>query len=350
MEMSRPIKSILQLRIGYTTDELRLECPAQIAVDGVDIKLHRTGEQEIAFGYAKDCTFIVGTSSRPVSDSVMASLGELALGHLPTGSSRWQTMTESFLAGDDLGQHVPPRWILPAGLRACFDGTTETIDEAIQCFWRTLRWRSGSSRMMRPSGWVFHLSGWRLDGEQWHSIPIDTTVSISDVSLTAVTEDSIAQVRTLLADRASESLGHSLWREAWTIYQQDPRTALMIGVSAAEIGFKELVADLVPNAEWLAMHVPTPPLVTMLRDFLPQLPARNRLDGRVISPPEETMKLLQEAVRERNAAAHRGTSVKWDRAEKILVMVRDLLWLFDFYRGHSWALARIKAPPSHHGK
>jgi hypothetical protein len=39
----------------------------------------------------------------------------------------------------------------------------------------------------------------------------------------------------------------------------NPRSALIIGMSAAEVGFKQCVGYLVPDAAWLANHVPRPP-------------------------------------------------------------------------------------------
>jgi len=46
---------------------------------------------------------------------------------------------------------------------------------------------------------------------------------------------------------AEEPLGRQLFREAWSEREMHPRSALVvIGVAAAEVGFKRLVGSLVP--------------------------------------------------------------------------------------------------------
>jgi len=57
-------------------------------------------------------------------------------------------------------------------------------------------------------------------------------------------------------------------------------------MAALEIGTKHLIAELAPDARWLALQMPTPPVVSILTDFLPTLPARLLANGKAITPPK----------------------------------------------------------------
>jgi len=57
------------------------------------------------------------------------------------------------------------------------------------------------------------------------------------------------------------------------------RSALVIGVAAAEVGFKRLVGSLVPQAQWLMDEVQTPSLAKMLASFFRH--SQSKLGSRV---------------------------------------------------------------------
>jgi hypothetical protein len=73
-----------------------------------------------------------------------------------------------------------------------------------------------------------------------------------------------------------EPVAHQLFREAWELRSSNPRSAIAIGIAAAEIGVKDLIAVVVPNAHWLVKETPSPPVVRILREYLPMLPVRGR--------------------------------------------------------------------------
>ena len=122
------------------------------------------------------------------------------------------------------------------------------------------------------------------------------------------------------------------------------RSALVIGVAAAEVGFKKLVGSLVPQAPWLLDEIQTPPLGTMLRKFLPTLPVKFRFQGKAIRPPNVLLNQLDEAIRRRNKLVHAGQPPpNRDELEKMLRTVNDFLWICDVYAGHGWAHEYISA-------
>jgi hypothetical protein len=138
-----------------------------------------------------------------------------------------------------------------------------------------------------------------------------------------------------------EPLGHQLFHEAWSQRRDLPRSSLLIGVTAAEVGFKSLIGELVPHAEWLALHAPTPPLIEMLTDYLPKLPVKIRINNAAPFIPKTILDSLKKGIKLRNETAHAGKGVKPDSLDEILRAVRDLLYLLDLYGGHSWALREI---------
>ena len=134
-----------------------------------------------------------------------------------------------------------------------------------------------------------------------------------------------------------------LFREAWKLRDSSPRSALVIGVASLEAGFKKFVAELVPEAEWLLEEVPAPPLVEMLTNYLPKLPARCTFGGEVQRPPQKLLEAIGKAARKRNRVVHRGSSaVEREVLKEWLLAIRDVLWLLDYYRGFQWALEYVR--------
>jgi hypothetical protein len=114
-------------------------------------------------------------------------------------------------------------------------------------------------------------------------------------------------VEEMFREGVREPVSEELLREAEAQPHANPRSSLLLAVAAAEIGFKELVADLVPGAEWLALNLQSPPLVKMLKEYLPMLPVR--VGGPALPPPKPIPQILDDAVRRRNELSHRGDPV-----------------------------------------
>ena len=154
--------------------------------------------------------------------------------------------------------------------------------------------------------------------------------------------DACTKVVELATAGTEEPLGRQLFREAWSQKNSRPRSALVIGVAAAEVGFKKLVGSLVPQAQWLVDEVQTPSLSNMLSNFLPTLPVKARFEGKSIRPPKALRLQLEKAVNRRNKVVHAGEPPpKWDELEEMLRAVNDFLWICDVYQGHVWAAKHI---------
>jgi hypothetical protein len=143
--------------------------------------------------------------------------------------------------------------------------------------------------------------------------------------------------------RVEEPLGRQLFREAWSQVGTNPRSALVIGVTAAEVGLKRLIATLVPETDWLMQEIQTPPVGKILRKFLPTLRVKaKRVDDGPITPPRQLIGLVEKAVKHRNDVVHKGAlPPSREELAKMLRAISDLLWFFDVYLGEHWAIKHV---------
>jgi hypothetical protein len=170
-------------------------------------------------------------------------------------------------------------WVLPVvdGKVKVGDSTTEFIDgvlgqlRAAMISTATLfRWRQGVAEGP-PDPCHTLKARYSNDGEVWREVPL-LSIKLRFGLVTSAPEDGVSKQVIELANAGTEEpLGRQLFREAWTQRNLRPRSALVIGVAAAEVGFKKLVGSLVPQAQWLVDEVQTPSLSKMLSKFLPTL-------------------------------------------------------------------------------
>lgn len=138
-----------------------------------------------------------------------------------------------------------------------------------------------------------------------------------------------------------EPVAHQLLREAWNLRHTNPRSSLVLGVAAAEVGFKSLIIDLLPAARGIVEDLPAPPLAKLIRHSLPELPI-----AAAVAPerrcPQPILKVLIEANEQRNHVVHRGGE-PLTSLDAVLRTVREFLYLLDLYRGHDWAAAQLSS-------
>jgi hypothetical protein len=155
-----------------------------------------------------------------------------------------------------------------------------TLVEAIQHVLATACWRAGEACLPQ-----LHRHGrmrWSLDGSSWRVVPADFVVW--DERPAFLHDRLREEIDALLRQDLREPLGQELFREAWAQKDSNPRSSLAIGISALEAGIKELIADLVSDAAWLARYAPTPPIYKLLKSYLPQLPVKEKLMAKRQSP------------------------------------------------------------------
>jgi hypothetical protein len=203
---------------------------------------------------------------------------------------------------------------------------------------RLKRWIDGAPGAPNPVRKTI-AAKWSTDGNIWYNIEDMFHLEL----LAGIAWESWSNQKTTILENiiklnGSEPLAHELYREAWVESQSNPRSALVIGVAAAEVGFKKFTIELVPDTEWLLANIQSPPLKLMIERYLPLIPVRNRINGKDPFIPPKMLKDLEKAVTIRNEIVHgkRGT-VEFKVVGPILMTIRHFLYLLDYYAGKDWA-------------
>jgi hypothetical protein len=152
-----------------------------------------------------------------------------------------------------------PLSYLPAPAQSCLNQVHQELDESIRRAVKLMRWRFALPGSHNPFSARVQAERFTLDGAEWHSVPSNLQLSIVGLSSFRLTETHRRTLGELLEGAAEEPLGHELLREAVTVRDTAPRSALLIGVSALEVGVKELIGKLAPSAAWMAENLPSPP-------------------------------------------------------------------------------------------
>lgn len=209
------------------------------------------------------------------------------------------------------------------------------IEQALTDVGGVLRWRFGV--FGADDLWASTEVQLRIDGRTVEFIPV--AQALLGHGTANIPPGHLGQVASLLGASFTQPLCHELWREAWNLQYSRPRSSLVLGVAAAEVGLKQLVAALVPHAESLVEHVPSPPLDVMIRKIMPDLPIRSGIDPSRLCPTS-LRKQLVAAVEARNMVVHRGATPTvnlWTA----LHSVREFLYLLDLHAGHDWAESHL---------
>ena len=274
------------------------------------------------------------------------ALRDLADGRLPADSR-----PEENLASDIKDGRLPEsgRGLrfseLPNPLGDFIRDVTRQLTGTAREVFELIRWRRAMSGPVQAL-WARGIEGieWRDDTGNWHRLPPDLQFQAGPAYiLPRSAPEEIADLQALAASGLREPLAHALLREAQRASgQREYASALVMAIAALEIGVKRLISTLIPAAEWLALYSPSPPIVSILRDYLPTIPADESIGGFAASPPVEILKTLNDAVTARNATVHRGQGeLRQDFIAKALDAVADVLWMCDYFTGQKWAYQNL---------
>lgn len=183
---------------------------------------------------------------------------------------------------------------------------------------------------------------WSYDGTSWKIVPQNIQMNFSGFAEPPIPQDASQEVSKIVKEGFTEPVGHELYREARFLSSNNPRSSVVVAIAAIEVGIKECIGALVPNSQWLVSNIASPPIVRILTEYLPQLPAKNKIKGEVLPPPRQIIDILKKGVSIRNNITHKGgPAPKHHTIEEIFSAVKDTLWLLDFYSGHQWAFKYI---------
>jgi hypothetical protein len=272
------------------------------------------------------------------------------------------------------------------------------LADKTKTFIKTLHWRFDIPR--EHHSLESDCMEFSIDGSQWHPVPADG-ISINLVELSVskpldeegrnqlvrlwqsggepailnsericvVSAEEVPSIELDLNDKlrvsGSENLGfgiargeplyHELFREAWEQRRTNPRSAIVIGIAAAESGIKQCTANLVPSAAWFVQQKESPPIIKIMKNYFPTLSTKAKLNGKVFIP-KSIYDEIDIGVQVRNKLAHAGVIPEYkkesrykpyhdnlsQKTEDLLLNILDLLWLLDYYSGHEWALDHVR--------
>jgi hypothetical protein len=232
----------------------------------------------------------------------------------------------------------------PDGLQQLLTQAVQELATARRRLLELIRWRLDHSSWGTTAKLTSGTLDWSLDQESWYRLRLKPQFSARTGPGDIEQNEATAQIiQALLNHGSAEPLGREMWHLA--AQSQDPRTTIILAVSAVEVELKRLISEFAPQAAWLITKLPAPPIVDIIRQYLPSLP---QVPVELLPPPA-VWKTLATAVSLRNTLLHVGRRSMADEAKpvdvrQVLQTTSDLLWLFDAYRGHSWALGYLSAP------
>jgi hypothetical protein len=239
-------------------------------------------------------------------------------------------------------------WDVPEELKPSLDpfvrSIHEKLTEALHATYTILRWRHALGGTVKPFSSA--RLEWSRTGRKWTELPGPFTPVWIDWNFRKLSFSSneADEAKVFLRNGTQEPVAHELFREAWDQCAESPRAALVIGMAAAEIGVKDFIAQRVPDAAWLMKEAAAQDWIKLLSDYLPTLLGEAPL--RFVSGMDErrthkdpVIRSLRNGVTLRNGVVHRADQQPPSQKDvrNVLLAVRDVLYLLDYYASHKWA-------------
>lgn len=307
--------------------------PVSFRVDGphqVTVRLHRDSFED-AGGYSPIDTKCEALMRFEPSLAIREDFGALAQGRLPSGSA-----PERCPPGLQPPAGQFPGQVLPERLRESIRQIRRELGAALDRTVALVRWRIGDDGPHEALVWIG--DAWSIDEEAWHPMPLNITTIGRAAMFPLMGDQAREDVQSYLDNGLDAPLAHALWREAWHLRGSAPRSALLIGMAALEVGVKQYIAAVLPDAQWLLEELPAPPVHRLLAEYIPKLPTLSGTPAHQLDPTVRTV--IRDAQHLRNKVAHAGRAdVDVRGLEASLETVRGVLWNLDVYRGFGWALA-----------
>lgn len=333
--------SVSDLGLTPTSEYYAREYPLVFDYGHVRVEIRPPTEEEQATGYQLWTALGEAVGEFEPPERVGPMFEPLSRDELPEGSNPDEYASYFDRERGTVKENkIPPAEIMPPAFQDFSSRVNSELRDFADRTVRVLRWHHDVEGPHNP----FSYRGfkWSFDSDDWHPMPSTLKGRTGTTGSLRVTDAELKAVVQTVSGSGDEPLSHQLFREAWLQRRTNRRSALVIGVSAVEVATKECIAALDPHAAWLVRELQTPPVEKMLREYVPTLPAKNTLEGKVVFPAE-FLDELKKAVGWRNEVAHGGTlPVRWDRLEAFLEFTaRELIWLLTYYAGAEWAFTHV---------
>lgn len=240
--------------------------------------------------------------------------------------------------------YSPTSDFLPKDLQELCISTGKALESHAIRFVQLLRWlekADGPVKIRDRQDQRFGLY-WKTTQEQYHGVPWPKQAPFSmsvggGITWSEEVRQNFSQLWEAIGTQ--EPLGHQLLREAKSIVEHNRRGALLICYSALEVGIKQHISNCAPDAGWLAMYAPTPPLFKILRDYLPKIHGEKQ-DFQNWAAIKSELSVINSFTEDRNRLAHRGEGISGS-LDDYLRITEDLLIAFDVFEGHTWCKTQV---------
>jgi hypothetical protein len=238
------------------------------------------------------------------------------------------------------GKFAPETWVkldyLPNTLQELYHEVRQLLHESSKQVLGLLRWRYG-----KWVGYELHgkpgLFWYSASKDRWFRFPsyLPAVSGLELIGGMSFHDFVQAFISKRLNEREDEPIGHRILQNAYSL-RNDARAAIVLAVSALEVGVKDLIARRAPDAEWLAFEVPAPAVEKIIREYLCKLhPHVEKAEYEAIFK-KDILDGIRAAVTLRNSIAHRGLEATYDKATEVCDVVRDVLRRLDFISGETW--------------
>lgn len=286
---------------------------------------------------------------RKLNSKLLSHFESLAAGVLPIDSTSSIALPHTIVDDAQIDEHghipegfaVRLEW-LPINFQNFYDDVNLQLSSVIRSYVNTLRWVQDIPCKHNP--FSFRAFGWSFDKELWRSMP--GGISVGGTVHRGVKLTELNQVTALWTNNQGEPMAHELLREAFDVLPSNPRSALLIGVTALETGLKHFIDYLIPNAAILLEKMPSPSALTMIRDVIPEL--QKQTNHPIWTLAKTDLDTVRKWIELRNKVAH-GSHRKLasKEVEAFLVLIQRVLYELDYHRGHEWVKnLNVLDPPS----
>lgn len=324
--------------LGTILDPMDPPEPAQLLMHGQRVQVGLHGEERATVDGREWINVCDAEMPLELSSEVREQLQSLVDRHVPPAALVDEPRYIGSMLDEShrlrVGEQLPVRFLPPqlrtllmSLERVAFDATLRVVTVA--------RWRLAIPGPQQPL--VAEARHWYAR-EAWQLIPFTVPPRGWWGVSGSFGEAWRAEVERLVV-AGPEPIAQELYREASIQRTDQPRSALVMAVAAAEVGIVETARALLPDES-----VPSGSFSRLLDETLVQLAGRRPIAGGVLLPPAAMIDALHAARRLRNAIVHGPAhDPSPDAVDDALEAVRNLLLFLDFYAGHGWALATADA-------
>lgn len=305
----------------------------------INVTLRKFTEDELKGKNPNDllCLTIISKEPSPLVQTLFNKLSKGEFGESNLGSE-WLLHVEEGRATVKKSEKPSS---FPEELMSFSDQISRELNGYAKRTMQVLRWRLNATSYQNPfvNSWT---PLWSFDYKNWEVLPSSEIMHASVQRHIQLFPEIQHEITNLIDKGIDEPLAHSLLREAYDHQGTNPRSSLLTGIAAAEIGVKHLISKLLPDTKWMLENLPSPPLTLILTEYFPQLLAQRKIKRKNQPIPKDIIDTIKKGVALRNSVAHTGIpDIKFDTLNNILHSVEDLLWILDYYSGYDWALNYI---------